>query len=115
WPHSRRGFGSERNQPCRCFVHRPVQVDPSSANLNVSFVHPPGAADSTSVALPALLEFRQVALDPTQDGRVSERNASIRHHDHQISEAQFETCVPANAKNDDLPVEMPSAEQCFDR
>src|SRR5204863_3274110 len=82
---------------------------------NVSFVHPPGAADSTSVALPALLEFRQVALDPTQDGRVSERNASIRHHDHQISEAQFETCVPANAKNDDLPVEMPSAEQCFDR
>ena len=73
------------------------------------------SADGPSIALPALLEFRQVVLDPTQDGRVREGNASIRHHDHQVSEAQFETCVPADAKNDDLSVEMPSAEQCLDR
>jgi len=52
---------------------------------------------------------------PTQDGRMCERNASIRHHDHQVSEAQFETCVPADAKNDDLSVEMPTGEQSLDR
>jgi hypothetical protein len=33
-----------------------------------------------------VLDTRRVALDPTQDGRVSERNAAIRHHDHQVSE-----------------------------
>jgi hypothetical protein len=29
----------------------------------------------------SLLEFRQVVLDPSQDGCVSDRNASIRHHE----------------------------------
>jgi hypothetical protein len=45
---------------------------------------------------------------------VRQRNASVRHHDDQISEAQFETRVPADPQDDDLSVEMPSLEQCFD-
>jgi hypothetical protein len=39
----------------------------------------------------------------------------IRHHDHQIPQAQLEARVPAHAQNDDLSVEVPSFEQVFDR
>src|SRR6266700_2168946 len=39
----------------------------------------------------------------------------IRDHDHQIPQAQFEARVPAHAPNDNLPVEVPSSEQIFDR
>jgi len=38
----------------------------------------------------------------------------IRHHDHQIPQAQLEARVPAHAQNDDLSVEVPSFEQIFD-
>jgi hypothetical protein len=54
-------------------------------------------------------------LDPTQNRRMRQRNASIRHHNHQVSQAQFETRVPAHTQDDDLSVEMSSLEQCFDR
>src|SRR6516164_4216061 len=87
----------------------------SWTDLYIRLIHPPGSADWPSITLPPILEFRQVMLDPTQDGRMCERNASIRHHDHQVPEAQFETCVPADAKNDDLSVEMPTREQSLDR
>jgi hypothetical protein len=46
---------------------------------------------------------------------VRQRDASIRHHDHQVPQTQFEARVPADTKDDDLPVEMSSLEQCFDR
>ena len=39
----------------------------------------------------------------------------IRHHDHQIRQAQFEARVPAHTLNDDRSVEVPSFEQIFDR
>jgi hypothetical protein len=42
-------------------------------------------------------------------------NASIRHHNHQVSQAQFETRVPADTDDDDLPVEMSSLEESLDR
>jgi hypothetical protein len=45
---------------------------------------------------------------------VRQRDASIRHHGHQVSQTQFETRVPANTQDDDLSVEMSSLEQCFD-
>jgi hypothetical protein len=46
---------------------------------------------------------------------VRQRDASIRHPNHQVPQTQFETRVPDDKKNDDLPVEMSSLEQCFDR
>src|SRR6266853_1295815 len=39
----------------------------------------------------------------------------IRHHNHQIPQAQLEARVPAHAQNDDLSIEVPSFEQIFDR
>ena len=40
-----------------------------------------------------------------------QRNASLRHHFHEIAEAQFEPKIPADAKNDDLPIEMAALEK----
>jgi hypothetical protein len=42
-------------------------------------------------------------------------DSSIRHHDHEIPQAQLEARVPAHAQNDDLSVEVPPFEQIFDR
>jgi hypothetical protein len=39
----------------------------------------------------------------------------IRHHNHQIPQAQFEARVPTHAQNDDLSIEVPSFEHIFDR
>jgi hypothetical protein len=71
--------------------------------------------DVTHVSVLALLEFRQVALGPAENRCVRKPDASIRHHDHQVSQTQFETRVPANTQDDDVSVEMSSLEQCFDR
>jgi len=46
---------------------------------------------------------------------VCQPDASIRHHDYQVSQAQFETRVPGDTQDDDLSVEMPTLKQCFDR
>ena len=53
-------------------------------------------------------------LDPAQNRGVRQRDASVRHHDDQISSAQFETRVPADTQDDDLSIEVPSLEQRFD-
>src|SRR6202049_3455436 len=42
-------------------------------------------------------------------------DSPIRHHNHQIPQAQLEARVPAHAQNDDLSLEVPSFEQIFDR
>jgi hypothetical protein len=39
----------------------------------------------------------------------------IRHHNHQIPQAQLEARLPTHAQNDDLSIEVPSFEQSFDR
>ena len=62
-------------------------------------------------SIPTLLEFWQVMLDPAQNRGVRQRDASVRHHDDQISQAQFETRVPAHTQDDDLSVEMASLER----
>ena len=95
-------------------IHGPIQVGPTAPNLYIGLVHSPGSAHRRSIAAPALLEFRQIMLDPAQNRGVRQRDASVRHHDDQISQAQFEARVPADTQDDDLSVEMPSLEQCFD-
>ena len=49
-------------------------------------------------------------LDPAHNRGVRQRDASVRHHDDQISQTQLETRVPADTQDDDLSVEMPSLE-----
>jgi hypothetical protein len=42
-------------------------------------------------------------------------DTAVRHHYYQIPQAQLEACVPGDAQNDDLPVEVPSFKQRHDR
>src|SRR5215469_9178469 len=67
-------------------VHGPIQVDPTASDLYICLVHSPGSANRTSIAAPALLEFRQIMLDPAENGGVRQRGASVRHNDDQISQ-----------------------------
>ena len=46
-----------------------------------------------------------------QNRGVRHRDASVRHHDRQVSQTELETRVPADTQDDDLSVEMPSLEQ----
>src|SRR5215469_11163982 len=48
----------------------------------ICLVHPPGSANRTSVSAPALLEFGQVMLDPSQNRGVRQPDPSIGHHDY---------------------------------
>ena len=66
-PHSHREFGSGRNRRSGRPCPRPDTGRPASANLYICLVRPPGSADRPSVSAPALLEFRQVALDSAQN------------------------------------------------
>jgi hypothetical protein len=97
------------------FVHRPIQVHPFAAYLYIGLVHPPGSADGASEPSPALLEFRRVMLHPPQNGRVRYAYAPFAHHSDQVSITELKAQIPADAQNHDLPIEVPTLEQFFDR
>jgi hypothetical protein len=86
-----------------------------AAQRTISLVHPPRSAEGPSVAPPTLLELRQVVLAPSENRCMRHGNAAVCHHDHQIPEAQLEARVPGDTQDDDLPVEVPSFEEIFDR
>jgi len=55
--------------------------------------------------------WRNIAHYPAHDRCMRQRNASLRHHFHGIAEAQLETKVPAEAKDDDPSIEMAPLEK----
>ena len=65
-----------------CLVQGPIQVErePLYRYRPSSRIH-----RLDSVPAPTLLELRQVALVPTQNRRVRQRDASIRHPDYHVS------------------------------
>src|SRR6516165_11811578 len=91
-------------------VHGPIQIDPTAPDLYICLVHPPESPNWTSISIPTLLEFWQVMPDAAQNRGVRQRDAPIRHHDHQVSKAQLEARVPADTQDDDLSIEMSSLE-----
>jgi len=65
----------------------------------------------STVTVPALFEFRNIALDPPQNRRVRQDNSALGHHLGQISGAQFETQIPPDTKQNDFLIEMSSFEE----
>ena len=45
---------------------------------------------------------------PTQDCRVGQLKSTLSHHLHQVTKAQLEAQVSANAQHDDLALEVPT-------
>jgi hypothetical protein len=52
-----------------------------------------------------------MALDPTQDGRMGQRNSAPGHRFQEITKAQFEPQIPVHTEDDDLSVEMATCEK----
>src|SRR5262249_13681722 len=88
------------------FVDRSIQVGPLSLYLDIGLVTPPGTIHVSAVAAPALFELRNIALHPTQNGGVSQKNSPFRHHPDQVSGTQLEAQVPADTKHNNFLIEM---------
>lgn len=88
-----------------------VEISPADFNLDVGFVDAPGPTRFACEAVPALFEFRNIALDPAHDRRMGQSNSAFGHHFHEIPKAEFEPQVPPHAEDDDLPVEMAASKK----
>ncbi len=60
-------------------------------------------------------KVRHVALHPSQDGRVSQNDSALGHHQDQVPGAEFERQVPPDAKDDNSLVKMPTLEEILRR
>jgi hypothetical protein len=58
----------------------------------------PSAASGPAKAIPAFDELRCIPLHPTQDGGMSKAQSALRHHLHQIAQAELVVQVPAHAQ-----------------
>jgi site-specific recombinase XerC len=54
-------------------------------------------------------------LPPPQNGRVRYAYAPFAHQSDQVSITELKAQIPADAQNHDLPIEVPTLEQFFDR
>ena len=59
----------------------------------------------------AFLQLRSIGLDPPEQGRVINLNASIGEHALEIAVADRELQVPADRPQNDLRRELPTFEQ----
>ena len=53
-----------------------------------------------SKAIPLLLKLRDVALDPSEDGRMGENDATLSHHISKVAIAELIGDIPADAESD---------------
>jgi hypothetical protein len=93
------------------FVDRTVKVGSAAFDLDVSFVDTPGTPSLARITIPAFLELRDVALDPTHDCRVRKGEPAFGHHFDEVSKAELVAQIPAHAEDNDLPVEMAAFEK----
>src|SRR5262249_25317082 len=99
-------------------VHRPpafvdcsIKIGPVSHHLYIGLVTSPGTIHISSVAAPALFEFRNVALHPSQNRCMSQDHAAFGHHPDQVSGTQLETQIPPDTKHNNFLIEMSSFEE----
>src|ERR1035437_3591706 len=59
------------------------------AGRTISLIDSPGATSGAAEAIPAFDELRCIPLHPTQYGGVSKVQPTLRHHLHQIAEAEL--------------------------
>jgi hypothetical protein len=93
------------------FVDGTVEIDLAAFDFDVGFVNAPRQPSRASEAVPAPFEFRDIALDPTHDRSVRQREPAFGHHLDEVSKTQFVPQIPAHTENDDLPVEMTALEK----
>src|SRR5262249_58822245 len=77
----------------------------------IGLVTSPGTIHISSVAAPALFEFRNVALHPSQNRCMSQDHAAFGHHPDQVSGTQLETQIPPDTEHNNFLIEMSSFEE----
>src|SRR5215207_7904939 len=58
-----------------------------------------------------LLQLRRISLDPTKEGRVVDRDATVLQHQFEIAIADREHQVPSDRPQDHLGRELPALER----
>src|SRR5271166_5447124 len=105
-------FGAEQKiDSLSLLVDGAIEISPATLDLDVGLIDAPGSARLASEAIPPLFKFRNIALDPTHDCRMSQRYSAFGHHFHEIPKAELEPEIPSDAEDDDLPVEMAAFEK----
>jgi hypothetical protein len=104
-------FGLRRKHGIVVPVHGTVQINPSSAHLQIRLVYTPGSADFACIAIPALFELRHIPLDPTHDGRMRKFQFASCHHLDKIAQAELIAKVLSDTQEDHLSVEMTPRKQ----
>ena len=92
-------------------VHRPVQIRPLAADLDVGLVDAP-TPRLRPAPLPAqtFLHLRRETLHPTIDRGVVDRDAALGHHRFEVAVADRIPAVPAHGPKHDLPPKVTSLE-----
>src|SRR5258706_8308474 len=93
------------------FVDSTIKIGPASFDFDVGLVDAPGPAHRASEAVPALFEFRNIALDPTHDCRVRQGEPAFGHHLDEVSKAELVAQIPAHTEDYDFTVEMAAFEE----
>jgi hypothetical protein len=95
------------------FVDRTIEIGPATSDFDVGFIDTPGSSRQASEAVPTLLEFWHIALDPAHDRRMRQTEPAFAHHFDEVSKAEFVAEIPADTEDDDFPVEMAAFEKFF--
>ena len=104
-------FAQEKINRPTPLIDRAIEVNPLALYLDVGLIHAPGVAHSPRILVPALFKVRHVALNPAQDGRMSQGDAALGHHLDQVTGAELECQVPPHAQDNNFLVEMPTPEE----
>jgi hypothetical protein len=81
-------------------------------NPNISLIHVPSARFVLQLSRQSLIDHRTVFLAPTPHGRVIDSETALGHYLFNISEAQRESQVPTDTRDDDFGFEVTSSEKC---
>ena len=73
--------------------------------LRHTLIHTPGGANRLGEPSPALLELRDVARNPAEDGGMGNLDTALCHHLHQIAIRQPIGDIPSHAQLNDVGVE----------
>jgi hypothetical protein len=93
------------------FIDRAVEIAPLTLHFDIGFIDSPGCADGARIVLPLSLEDWNEALDPSQNGGMYDRDASLRHQIAHVAITQLVSDVPSYGLNDEKMIEMAAFEE----
>jgi len=88
-----------------------VKIHPLALHPNVCLVHAPGSICHLEMRTDALVQLGCISLDPTKEGRMIHRDATIGEHALEIAIADGKLQIPADRSQNDLRRELSTLER----